>query len=101
MLLLHSEPSHRSVNHRLVTILPITATTFFLSLIAAASEAPAELADLERIAIADTMVMVPMGDGVRLATDIYRPKEAAEKIPLTFIKTPYDFNEIGGVRLSI
>jgi predicted acyl esterase len=29
-----------------------------------------ELADLERISDADTMVMVPMRDGNRLATDI-------------------------------
>jgi hypothetical protein len=65
-----------------------------------AQEGPVELADLERISVADTMVMVPMRDGVRLATDIYRPKDAEGKVPLVFIKTPYDFNEIGGSSLQ-
>ena len=34
-----------------------------------------KLSDLESISESETMVMVPMRDGVRLATDIYRPKE--------------------------
>ena len=36
--------------------------------------------------------MIPMKDGVRLATDIYRPKNAAGKVPIVFVKTPYNFN---------
>ena len=41
-------------------------------------------------------VMVPMRDGVRLATDVYRPPfrpdggAAAEKLPTILIRTPYD-----------
>jgi len=39
-------------------------------------------------------VMVPMRDGVRLATDVYRPRSdggaAAEKLPTILIRTPYD-----------
>lgn len=39
-------------------------------------------------------VMVPMRDGVRLATDIYRParqgKPLTEKLPLVFQRTPYN-----------
>ncbi|WP_156762619.1 CocE/NonD family hydrolase [Woeseia oceani] len=62
--------------------------------------ADAELADLERISTADTMYMMPMRDGVRLATDIYRPKDADGKVPVIFIKTPYDFNEIRGASLQ-
>jgi putative CocE/NonD family hydrolase len=65
-----------------------------------AQERVVRLKDLERIADADTMVMVPMRDGVRLATDIYRPKEADGKLPLVFIRTPYDFNELGGATLE-
>ena len=57
-------------------------------------------ADLERIADADTMVMVPMRDGVRLATDVFRPKEAEGPLPLIFIKTPYDFNTVKGATLN-
>ncbi|MHA7817652.1 MAG: CocE/NonD family hydrolase [Pseudohaliea sp.] len=75
-----------------------------LGLVAAAhtmaQERVIRLKDLERIAAAETMVMVPMRDGVRLATDIYRPKAAEGKLPLVFIKTPYDFNELGGATLE-
>ena len=40
----------------------------------AAQETVVRLEDLERIADSETMVMVPMRDGVRLATDVYLPK---------------------------
>lgn len=46
---------------------------------------------LEEIAIIDQKVMMPMRDGVRLATDIYRPK-TDEPVPVIFSKTPYNFN---------
>jgi uncharacterized protein len=36
--------------------------------------------------------MMPMRDGVRLATDVYRPKDAAGPVPAIFVKTPYNFN---------
>ena len=36
--------------------------------------------------------MMPMPDGVRLATDIYRPKNAARKVPTIWVRTPYNFN---------
>ncbi len=37
--------------------------------------------------------MIPMKDGVRLATDIYRPKNAARRrCRSIFVKTPYNFN---------
>ncbi len=59
-----------------------------------------KLSDLESISVADTMVMVPMRDGIRLATDIYVPNDAKETVPLIFIKTPYNFNEIRGATLQ-
>lgn len=68
---------------------------------ARAAEAPPTLQDLQRIAIADTMVMMPMRDGVRLATDIYRPRDAKGKVPVIFIRTPYDFNKIAGGNLTL
>jgi len=46
---------------------------------------------LDSIAIIDQKVMMPMRDGVRLATDIYRPKGNA-KVPIVFSRTPYNFN---------
>jgi putative CocE/NonD family hydrolase len=46
---------------------------------------------LKEIAIIDQKVMMPMRDGIRLATDIYRPK-GNQKVPIVFSKTPYQFN---------
>ena len=97
---LQPELSHCPVVRGFVTLMSALAVICCLAPTSFASEAPAVLADLERISIADTMVMVPMRDGVRLATDIYRPKDAEGKVPLVFIKTPYDFNEISGSSLQ-
>ena len=49
---------------------------------------------LEAIAIIDQKVMMPMRDGIRLATDIYRPK-TDQPVPIIFSKTPYNFNTWG------
>lgn len=49
------------------------------------------LEQLEEIAIVDQKVMMPMRDGVRLATDIYRPK-TDQPVPIIFSRTPYNFN---------
>ncbi len=49
-------------------------------------------ADLESIAVVDRKVMVPMSDGKRMATDIYRPKDTSKKYPIIFVRTPYNFN---------
>jgi len=46
---------------------------------------------LESIAIVKQKIMVPMRDGVRLATDVYRPK-TDEPVPIIFSRTPYNFN---------
>ncbi|WP_411767587.1 CocE/NonD family hydrolase [Winogradskyella sp. A3E31] len=52
------------------------------------------LEELSEIAIIDQKVMMPMRDGIRLATDIYRPK-TNEKVPIIFSRTPYNFNSWG------
>ncbi|WP_323027729.1 CocE/NonD family hydrolase [Gelidibacter japonicus] len=53
---------------------------------------------LDEIAIIDQKVMMPMRDGIRLATDIYRPKTTG-KVPIIFSRTPYNFNTwVDGVR---
>ena len=49
---------------------------------------------LEEIAIIDQKVMMPMRDGIRLCTDIYRPK-TDKPVPVIFSKTPYNFNSWG------
>ncbi|MEO8500485.1 MAG: CocE/NonD family hydrolase, partial [Vicinamibacteria bacterium] len=48
--------------------------------------------ELQEIAVVDRKVMIPMRDGVRLATDIYRPKNSAGPVPIVFSRTPYNFN---------
>ncbi|GAG09735.1 unnamed protein product, partial [marine sediment metagenome] len=49
------------------------------------------LQKLDSIAVIERKVMMPMRDGVRLDTDIIRPK-TDEPVPVIFLKTPYDFN---------
>ncbi len=49
---------------------------------------------LEEISISETRVMVPMRDGIRLCTDVYRPK-TDKKVPIIFSRTPYNFNSWG------
>jgi uncharacterized protein len=48
--------------------------------------------ELESVAIVDRKVMVPMRDGKRMATDVYRPKDTSKKYPVIFVRTPYNFN---------
>ena len=47
--------------------------------------------ELASIGVIERKVMLPMRDGVRLATDVYRPKGDA-KVPAIFVRTPYNFN---------
>lgn len=49
--------------------------------------------DLTDKAVVETIVMVPMRDGVSLAANIYRPKGATGRLPTILSKTPY--NEVG------
>ena len=85
----------------------ITVAAAVALLIASAAAVPAQRAGLEpdqaakrwelerelqTLAVVDRKVMMPMRDGVRLATDIYRPRDAAGKIPTIFVKSPYNFN---------
>ncbi len=48
--------------------------------------------EIQSIAVVERKVMMPMRDGIRLATDIYRPKNATGKVPTVFVRTPYNFN---------
>lgn len=54
---------------------------------------------LEEVAIVDQKVMMPMRDGVRLATDIYRPK-GDDPVPIVFSRTPYNFNTYGNGEMN-
>jgi putative CocE/NonD family hydrolase len=48
--------------------------------------------ELESLAIIERKLMLPMRDGTRLATDIYRPKNASGPVPIIWVRTPYNFN---------
>jgi len=48
--------------------------------------------DLQSVAIIERKLMVPMRDGKRMATDVYRPKDTSKKYPTVFVRTPYNFN---------
>jgi len=57
------------------------------------------LDSLKSIAIIEQKIMVPMRDGVRLATDVYRPK-TDKPVPIIFSRTPYNFNSWHNGELS-
>jgi uncharacterized protein len=48
--------------------------------------------ELQSIAVVDRKLMVPMRDGKRMATDVYRPKDTSKKYATVFVRTPYNFN---------
>lgn len=67
----------------------------------AEDKAVAELTKaIEAAATIEKKVMVPMRDGVHLATDIYLPKDAEGPLPTIFWRTPYNFNKPGERRLK-
>ena len=49
---------------------------------------------INEIGTLEQKVMMPMRDGVRLATDIYIPR-SDKKVPIIFSRTPYNFNSWG------
>lgn len=48
--------------------------------------------ELQSIAIVERKLMIPMRDGTRIATDVYRPRDTSKKYPAIFVRTPYNFN---------
>src|SRR6202048_3091371 len=48
--------------------------------------------ELQSVAIVERKLMVPMRDGKRMATDVYRPRDTSKKYPTIFVRTPYNFN---------
>ena len=48
---------------------------------------------LTEIAVIEELLMVPMRDGVQLATNVYRPKSSdGSPVPTIFVRTPYNMN---------
>ena len=58
-----------------------------------------DVAKLNAISEADTMVTVPLRDGVGLAADFCLLKSEG-RFPVIFVKTPNNFNKISGGRLD-
>lgn len=48
--------------------------------------------ELQSLALVDRKVMIPMRDGIRIAADIYHPRDASKKYPAIWVRTPYNFN---------
>lgn len=48
--------------------------------------------------LADDDTMVTMRDGMRLARDVYLPKDREGPVHTVFIKTPYDFSRLEGTQ---
>jgi len=78
-------PTH--LRHVLLMV-ALVLTSFLIAQESASYLRLAEIAHIEQ------KVMMPMRDGVRLATDIYRPKTDAP-VPIIFSRTPYNFNGWG------
>ncbi|MCW5962953.1 MAG: hypothetical protein KIT83_02855 [Bryobacterales bacterium] len=53
-----------------------------------------KLDEFKELATSVEMVMVPMRDGVALATDVHYPKGKPGPFPVIFVKTPYNFNKL-------
>ncbi len=73
------------------------AFSWLAALLLLSSWLPAQneiLDELKEIAVIDQKIMMPMRDGIKLCTDIYRPK-TDEKVPIIFSRTPYNFNAWG------
>jgi putative CocE/NonD family hydrolase len=64
---------------------------------------PAALqAELNRRAVIEKKVPMPMRDGIHLSTDIYRPKIIPQGgVPIIFDRTPYNMNDLQGNSLRM
>ena len=56
---------------------------------------------LKTIATVEKKLMIPMRDGVRLATDVYLPAEGEGPFPTIFWRTPYNFNTLSSRRARL
>src|SRR4051812_13722747 len=48
--------------------------------------------ELEKVAVIDRKLMVPMRDGAKMQFDVYRPKNVSGPVPAIFVRTPYNMN---------
>ncbi len=82
-------------------LLLILALSFFpAALRSQVEETDPKKLEFQDLTTAMPMLMAPMRDGVRLATDVYLPKDKPGPFPVVFVKTPYTFNKIEGATLD-
>lgn len=74
---------------RLISLFAVSGIVF-VSTTTAFSQAN-YLDSLKTSAVIEMKMMVPMRDGIRLATDVFRPK-TDQPVPIIFSRTPYNFN---------
>ena len=72
---------------KLLLIVAVCAVSFVS--VKAQTAPPNELAEYIKTNYTKREVLIPMRDGVKLFTSIYEPKNAAEKYPIMFDRTPY------------
>ena len=75
-----------------LSVKPILVTSLMIFLILA-TLSPVVVPQTDRRVIRETKVMIPMRDGVRLATNIFRPAEGG-RFPVVLLRTPYGRNEL-------
>jgi len=74
-------------------IFRLPLTLFLLILLPATQYAQDNVfKELKEIAVIERMVLMPMRDGIKLYSEIFRPK-TDEPVPVILRKTPYNFNK--------
>ena len=78
------------------------ATSFWRALVTLVCIAavPSVYAQQPSTALNGAEHMIPMRDGVRLYTQVYAPAQAAEKLPILLIRTPYGTGPLNPARLA-
>jgi predicted acyl esterase len=99
-----SEPSQEVCLQRIVYVKIVVSLSGILGIQPAQAQRGGPLSDsvkqqrwatekeLASLAVIDRKVMIPMRDGIHIATDIYRPKDTSAKYPVIWVRTPYNFN---------
>jgi len=83
---------HRSQLRLVLSLSLLTLTAWPLS--AQTEETDPKKLEFQDISKVMPMLMAPMRDGVRLATDVYLPKDEPGPFPVVFVKTPYGFDHL-------
>ncbi len=90
-------PAHRGRLTAALLVLLTTATAAAQSTQATTAPAsqPEPIAAYLQRAYVKSEHMIPMRDGVRLYTSVYRPREVAEPLPVLLVRTPYGCDPYG------